>query len=54
MAFGNRTEALLTAPVFFWLLYRDVGRGEGETRRREDAGKGRRGDAGKGRSGDVG
>ena len=35
LAFGNRTEVLLTAPVFFWLLYRDVPRrGEGVTRRR--------------------
>ncbi len=33
LAFGNRTEILLTAPIFFWLLYRS------------DAVKGRRGDA---------
>ncbi|HUR96425.1 MAG TPA: hypothetical protein VMZ26_00025 [Pyrinomonadaceae bacterium] len=25
LAFGNRTENLLTAPIFFWLLYRSVG-----------------------------
>jgi hypothetical protein len=24
MGFGNRTEVLLTAPIFFWLLYRDT------------------------------
>jgi hypothetical protein len=34
LAFGNRTEILLTAPVFFWLLSRD-----GVTRRRGDAAK---------------
>jgi len=49
MAFGNRTEVLLTAPIFFWLLYRgDAGKG-----RRGDAGKGRGGNAGKGRGGDA-
>lgn len=37
LAFGNRTENLLTAPVFFWLLYRDVSRrGDAETGRRGD------------------
>ncbi|HMT09214.1 MAG TPA: hypothetical protein PKA82_14515 [Pyrinomonadaceae bacterium] len=35
MAFGNRTEVLLTAPVFFYLLYRGIG----------DKEKGRQGDA---------
>ena len=45
LAFGNRTEVLLTAPIFFWLLYREVGRG--------DAGMGRRGDTGKGRRGEA-
>ena len=35
LAFGNRTEVLLTAPIFFWFLYRSSGRkGEGEKGRR--------------------
>jgi len=25
LAFGNRTEVLLTAPIFFWLMYRPAG-----------------------------
>ncbi len=39
LAFGNRTEILLTAPIFFWLLYRD----DAVTRRRGDVAKKRRG-----------
>jgi hypothetical protein len=52
LAFGNRTEVLLTAPVFFWLLYRDAGnerRGDAVTRR----GGERRGDAVTRRAGEA-
>lgn len=31
LAFGNRTEVLLTAPIFFYFLIRDNGKGDSET-----------------------
>ena len=41
LAFGNRTEVLLTAPIFMFLLNRDLeGRGDGVTRRRGEIGPG--------------
>ena len=43
LAFGNRTEVLLTAPIFFWVLYRHVNgrKGEREKGRSRDGEKGR-------------
>ena len=52
LAFGNRTEVLLTAPVFFYLLSRDAedgSRGEREQGRTGARDKGRKGARKKGR-----
>ena len=46
LAFGNRTEILLTAPLFFWFLYRRAGETEGA-----EGEKGRKGKGEKGRKG---
>lgn len=54
LAFGNRTEVLLTAPIFFWLLYRGASslrRGERETRGRGDSGESK--DSANAKSGDT-
>ncbi|HVF30968.1 MAG TPA: hypothetical protein VNA22_08355 [Pyrinomonadaceae bacterium] len=56
LAFGNRTEVLLTAPVFFWILNRrDAAfgrRGYGEKVRKGESEEGRKGEGEKGRGGE--
>ena len=52
LAFGNRTEVLLTAPIFFWLLARATTRESlGEKGRKGERENGRKGDGEEGRSG---